>query len=69
MFDITVWMEVTQDKYELPVAVADTARELGKIRGVSKNCIISTISHCKKGNTKKSKYIKVEIPDEMGVED
>lgn len=55
-----IWMAVTPDKYELPVAVADSAIELGKKLGVSKNTIYSCISHAKK-NGYKSVYVKVVI--------
>ena len=34
MSKITIWMKVTDDKYELPVAVADTAEELARIVGL-----------------------------------
>ena len=38
---------VTQDEYELPVAVADTVGELARQVGVSKLTILSVISHAK----------------------
>ena len=31
---MTLWLEVTQDDYELPVAVADSCTELAKMRHV-----------------------------------
>ena len=55
-----IWMAVTPDEYELPVAVADTAAELGKKLGVSKNTIYSCISHAKEHGYK-SIYVKVVI--------
>ena len=30
---MTVWMYVTQDKYELPIYVADSVKELAKLVG------------------------------------
>lgn len=30
---MTVWMYVTMDKYELPIYVADSAKELAKLVG------------------------------------
>lgn len=56
-----VWMEVTQDKYELPVAVADTAAELARLRGVSTRAIFIAMVRYKKKEVKQLKYIKVEI--------
>ena len=35
----TVWMEVTMDEYELPIRIADTARELAKMCGVRSDYI------------------------------
>ena len=29
-----LWLAVTPDKYELPIAVADTARELSRLMGL-----------------------------------
>lgn len=39
-----VYMKVTGDKYELPIAIADTAAELARIVGVHKSTIWSQIS-------------------------
>lgn len=38
-------MKVTNDKYRLPVAVADSAGELARIVGATKNTVLSSISH------------------------
>ncbi len=53
-----VYMEITKDRYELPVAVADTMAELAKICGVH----MTAISHAING-AKRTKYIRVEIED------
>lgn len=55
-----VYMAVTKDKYELPIAVADTTAELAKLVGVSRNAINSAISHAKKKGFN-SCYVKVVI--------
>jgi hypothetical protein len=54
---------VSRDPVSLPLAVADTAEELGKIVGVTKNNIMSTIWHDKKAG-RDPKYIKVVCDDE-----
>lgn len=36
---MVIWMEVTRDRYELPVAVADSAAELAELVGVKKENI------------------------------
>ena len=53
-----VYMAVTRDKYELPLAVADTVLELAKMRKVSPETIYGRLSH-QKG--KKCIYVKVDI--------
>ena len=50
-----LWLLVTKDKYELPILVADTANELAKMTGTTKNNVVSQIS---RGN-KKSMYRRV----------
>ncbi len=62
-----IWMKVTNDEYELPVAVADSIGELAKILGTTNNSISSSMSHYRKGVTKKTLYKKVII--EEGEED
>ena len=54
------WMEVENDKYELPIACADTAKELAVIVGSSENSIYSSIAHAKAGGYK-SRFIRGEI--------
>lgn len=61
-----IWMKVTDDKYELPVAVADSAGQLARMCGVSRECIQSAVSHSRKEG-RNSIYKKVEI--EEGEED
>lgn len=55
-----IYMKVSEDKYQLPIAIADTVVELAKMCGTKPNCISSCISHAKKKNNKTS-YIKVEV--------
>ena len=56
-----VYMKVTRDKYELPVAIADTVGELAKMTGASKETIFSNISHQKRGSIRKGSFKKVDI--------
>lgn len=58
-----VYMQISRDKYELPLAVGDSVRELSKILGVSENAISRTVnSSGGKGGFRK--YIKVKVEDE-----
>lgn len=57
-----LWMCVTKDKYELPIAVADTAEELAKQIGLkSTNVIYTDLWHYKKGHTKSCRFRKVQV--------
>lgn len=56
-----MYMAVTTDKYELPIAIGDTAKELGKLLGVSANLIHSSISKNQTGKIRKMRFVKVDI--------
>lgn len=44
-----VWMEISQDRYELPVAVANTATDLARICGVKPSTVRSSASRAERG--------------------
>jgi hypothetical protein len=54
-------MEITQDKYQLPVMVADSVIELAKLCGVKEDTVWSVLSHARKRGTKYPKYVAVEV--------
>ena len=56
----TLYMLVTQDKYELPLIVADTVAELAKLTGQKRSSVASAITHAEKKGFK-SMYVKVVI--------
>lgn len=55
-------MEVSDDQFKLPIAVADSVNELARLTGTTTNNIYSCISHAKK-HGRNSKYIVVEIEE------
>lgn len=59
---MTLYVKVTDDKYELPIAVADSAGELAKMLGVKKNTVLTKISHGKQGI--RTTYHRVEVEDD-----
>ena len=61
---MTVWIMVSKDKYELPLAVADSAQELAKMVGCSANNIHSSYSHYLHRAQKHSRFYKVEIEED-----
>lgn len=54
-----IWMAVTPDSYELPVLVADTAKELAQMMGVSKNTVKSSEVKYRLGQYKKGNKYKI----------
>ena len=65
---MTLWMAVTADKYELPLAVADTGIELARMLGISSSVISRSLegSNYRKciGRNNNRKYIKVQIEED-----
>lgn len=61
---MNLWLQVTSDKYELPLAVADSAEQLASLIGVKTNNIFSAISNAKRGGYR-CQYVKVELEEEI----
>lgn len=59
----SVWMEITKDKYELPVIVASTAEELAILCGTTRNNVMSGACKGRKG-LYKSRFVIVEIQED-----
>lgn len=69
---MTLWLAVTADKYELPIAVADTGAELGRMLGIKHNLINKMLCMHNKGQIaswKKYKIIKLENIDDSDMAD
>lgn len=54
-----LWMEVTNDEYELPIAIADTAKELAEMRGVDRTTIAKSI----KRKEEKSRFKRIMVEE------
>lgn len=61
---MTIWMEVTQDEYELPVLIALSASELARKAGTSRTNVSSSACKNKHGRCKQTRFLKVEIDDD-----
>ena len=59
-FQNYLWIMVTQDKYQLPLAVADTAEELSEMVNVPAGRICSSASRYDRGLTDIPKFIRVK---------
>ena len=53
------WICVEADEYELPLAVADTARELGEMMGTNKHNVETFVAKGSSGRMYGKKYLKV----------
>lgn len=61
---MTIWMEVTQDEYELPVLIALTASELARKAGTTRTNVSSSACRHKRGKHKRTRFLKVEVDNE-----
>lgn len=59
-----LYLKVTSDKYELPIAVADTSAELERMLGLRRKSIIKQI-HSAKKNNRNCQYIVIEIDEQI----
>ena len=57
---------MTADRYELPLAVAESARELAEMTGYGRINILSAIAHDTPGTQRGMKFIRIEVPVEDG---
>ena len=60
---MTLFIAVTSDEYELPIAVAGSAEELGRMCGVKANTIYHMITREQRGEHK-SRYKRIEVSDD-----
>lgn len=58
-----LYLCVTMDKYELPVAVADTQKELADMLGIQEYTVTRALFDQRRGLRKKTKYREVWIDD------
>lgn len=58
-----IFLAVSDDKFELPIAVSDTAEGLAELCGTTKGTVLSEISHAKK-YTKHRSYWRVDYTEQ-----
>lgn len=61
---MTLYLRVTNDKYELPVAVADSKAELARMVGVHQSALTHALKDAREGKHKRTVYKIVEVEDE-----
>lgn len=58
-----LYMAVTPDKLELPIAVEDTAKKLAKTLKIKEDTIYTNISRKYSGKIIGMKFVKIELED------
>lgn len=58
-----IWMAVTADEYELPIAIADTAEELGEILGICRASVMTNSHRRESGKINGRRIVKVMRDD------
>lgn len=58
-----IYLLVTKDEFELPLAVADSVYELARICGVTPSTVMHSVSTISKRQIKNSKYKRVWVSD------
>jgi len=61
---MVLYMAVTPDELELPMAVEKSAVMLAKRVGSTADIIYSSISHKKSGKTRGMRFVRVEVTDD-----
>lgn len=62
---MTLYLRVTNDEYELPMAVADSPSELAIMLGLKRQTLWSIFSRVRKGEYRYKIYQIVEIDEEV----
>lgn len=60
-----LYLQVTDDRFEFPVAIAESQAELARMVGVSTNTIGSALCNLRSGRYKSSIYREVDIDDDI----
>lgn len=60
---MTLYMAVTPDEYELPIAVESTVFDLAEMYNTTSSTILTSISRNRSGKRRGAKFVKVEIED------
>ena len=59
-----VWIAVSSDEYELPIAIADKAWELAAIMRTTTSIVRSYDVKYRKGEIKKARFLRVEVDED-----
>ena len=60
----SVWMEVSQDKYQLPIRVGESSGDLARQCRVTKGYVEQCWYNYKNGKAESTRFVKVEMDEE-----
>ena len=58
-----IYMEITQDEYQLPLKVADSTKELAKMCGIKRKMLQNYIGKVAQGIIKNPRFIRIVVDD------
>lgn len=61
---MVIWMEVTRDRYEFPVLIADSGAELARLAGTTYGNVLKAAHRKPK---KRSRFVRVEVEEDEDV--
>lgn len=61
---MTLYLRVTDDEFEFPIAVAESQAELARMLGVTLNTVNCAYHFVRRGKYKNSSYKVVEVDDD-----
>lgn len=61
--NLKLYLEITQDEYQLPLKVAESTKELAKMCGMERKQLQNYIGKVTSGQIKKPRFIKVVVDD------
>lgn len=59
-----LYMAVTPDRYELPLAVCRSADELGSCFGIKGHTVLANICRNETGTKRGAKFIRIEVEED-----
>lgn len=61
---MTLFLKVTDDEFELPIAVAESITELAKVLKMKKSSLVTVFSKVRHGSKKYKQYKIVEVSND-----
>lgn len=60
-----LYLSVTSDKYELPLYVAKSPRELAEVYGIKESSVLERIARKETGEKKGYKFLRIDVGENI----